>query len=159
MMRDERLQQWRELVGDSDDGEDDFEGFVLEEIGKGEESDIDLDVLVQADRLFDSDSFSEESENESRDDDKRLPEVVPPSKKRRRASKERDTITTHFSDRVRQIHEKVTKTFEDNVKEGKVLVGVTHGLPKEATPYNYFSLYLRESVGGHGRAEADRETS
>ena len=52
--RDERLQQCRELVGDSDDGEDDFEGFVLEEIVKGEESDIDLDVLVQADRIFDS---------------------------------------------------------------------------------------------------------
>ena len=74
------------MVGDSNNGEDDFEGFVLEEIVKGEESDIDLDVLVQADRLFDSDSFSKESESESRDDDERLPEVVRPSKKRCRAS-------------------------------------------------------------------------
>ena len=36
---------WRALVGESDDDEEDFHGFTLEEVKKGEESDVDLDVV------------------------------------------------------------------------------------------------------------------
>ena len=68
---------------------------------------------------------------------------------------ERDTVITHFSDRVHPIHEKVTKTFEHNVKVRKVVVGVTHRLPKEATPYDYFSLFLPEKVWEHTNKYAE----
>ena len=38
---------WQSVMGNSDDDEDDvFEGFTLEEITKKEESDIDLDIVV-----------------------------------------------------------------------------------------------------------------
>ena len=40
-------------MGDSDDnGEDDFEGFTLRGIVKGDESDIDLDIVVQNQELL-----------------------------------------------------------------------------------------------------------
>jgi len=40
-------------MGDSDDdGEEDFEGFTLQEIVKGDESDIDLDIVVQNQELI-----------------------------------------------------------------------------------------------------------
>ena len=40
-------------MGDSDDdGEDDFEGFPLQEIVKGDESDIDLDIVAQNQALI-----------------------------------------------------------------------------------------------------------
>jgi len=39
-------------MGDSDDGEDDFEGFTLWEIVTGEESDIDLNIVVQNQKLI-----------------------------------------------------------------------------------------------------------
>ena len=35
---------WKVLVGKSDDDEEDFHGFTLEEMTKGEESDVDLDM-------------------------------------------------------------------------------------------------------------------
>ena len=40
-------------MGDSDDdGEDDFEGFTLREIVKGDEFDIDLNIVVQNQELI-----------------------------------------------------------------------------------------------------------
>ena len=35
-----------------DDGKDDSEGFTLQEIVKGDESDIDLDIVVQNQELI-----------------------------------------------------------------------------------------------------------
>ena len=38
---------WKSIMGDSNDEEnDDFEGFTLREIVKGDESDIDLDLVI-----------------------------------------------------------------------------------------------------------------
>ena len=53
MADDEAWQYWRSVMGDSDDdGEEDFEGFTLQEIVKGDESDIDLDIVVQNQELL-----------------------------------------------------------------------------------------------------------
>ena len=53
MADDKAWQYWRSVMGDSDDdGEDDFEGFPLREIVKGDESDIDLDIVAQNQALI-----------------------------------------------------------------------------------------------------------
>ena len=57
MENEDGLAIWRSLVGDSDN-DSDFERFTLEEIVKGEESDVDLDMVVAQDRLdFDHSIF------------------------------------------------------------------------------------------------------
>ena len=46
-------QYWRSVMGNSDDdGGEDFEGFTLHEIVKGDESDIDLNTVVQSQQLI-----------------------------------------------------------------------------------------------------------
>ena len=48
---DRAWQYWRSVIGYSDDGGgEDVEGFILHEIVKGDESDIDLDIVVQSRR-------------------------------------------------------------------------------------------------------------
>ena len=38
---------WRAPVGESDDNEEDFHRFTLEEVTKGEEPDVDMDIVVR----------------------------------------------------------------------------------------------------------------
>ena len=64
--REELQQWWHEVMGDCDSESDDFEGFTLREIVKGEESDIDLDSVVRDEQLLEhfaadggSDNYSE----------------------------------------------------------------------------------------------------
>ena len=45
MADDEAWQYWRSVMGDSDD---DFEGFTLRDIVKGDESDIDFDTCSES---------------------------------------------------------------------------------------------------------------
>ena len=53
MADDKAWQYWRSVMGDGDDdGEDDFEGFTLQEIVKGDKSDIDLNIVVQNQALL-----------------------------------------------------------------------------------------------------------
>ena len=91
-----------------DDGEDDFEGFTLREIVKGDESDIDLDIVVQNQELirqFSPEISSSSDLNRSGSGGEKLLEaneadlpVVPgPSKEKRwkRQSKNKtDALTT-----------------------------------------------------------------
>ena len=44
MENEDLMAIWNALVGESDDDEEDFHGFTLEEMTKGEESDVDLDM-------------------------------------------------------------------------------------------------------------------
>ena len=83
-----------------------------------------------------------------------LPAVASPSqqqqqqqRKRRRMTKgQRNTVTTHFSDRTHKVDTKVTSTFDKMLEEGKVKVGVYHNLPEDATLYGYFSLLFPEAM-------------
>ena len=61
---------WRALVGESDDDEEDFHGFTLEDMTKGEESDVDLDIMVHGGILESDNELSEDnsSDNGRRDE-------------------------------------------------------------------------------------------
>ena len=90
---------WRALVGESDDDEEDFHGFTLEEVKKGEESDVDLDVvwegILQLDNELSDDSFSDNGGGnitDSASDDGDLPVPRAP-RKRKRASKQKTKKT------------------------------------------------------------------
>ena len=48
MAEEDGLALWRSIMGDSDDDSDTpFRGFILEEVVKGDELDIDLGVVIQ----------------------------------------------------------------------------------------------------------------
>ena len=50
MAEEDGLALWRSIMGDSDDDSDTpFRGFILEEVVKGDELDIDLGVVQQQD--------------------------------------------------------------------------------------------------------------
>ena len=142
-------------MGDSDSDSDDcFEGFTLREIVKGDESDIDLDVIVRDEQLTEHFGAEDGSDDHSESgDDKEadvvLPTVAGPSqpKKRQRMTKgQRNTVTTHFSDRTHKIDTKNTSTFDRMVAEGKEKVNVFHNLPADATRYDYFTLLFPETM-------------
>ena len=63
---------WRALVGDSDDDDGNaFHGFTVEEVMRGDGSDVDLDSVVQAGHSkmtsdVSDDNFSDGSANEDR---------------------------------------------------------------------------------------------
>ena len=145
-------------MGDSDDdGEDDSEGFTLREIVKGDESDIDLDIVVQNQELirqFSPEISSSSDLNRSGSgceelleaNDAELPVVAGPSKakRRKRQSKtKRDALTTRWSAQTSRVQPE--KAFQGFAEDGNIKVGVDHTLPVDATPYDYFCLLLPET--------------
>ena len=160
---DEALQFWLSVMGNSDD-ESDFEGFTVDEINKADESDVDLDIVVNNDQLHanlesTSQSGSDQNPNElseNTNSDADLPTAVGPSvrkRQKRRTKKARDDITTRWSDRTKPV--RPTKQFAgfdcDDVK-----VGVSHDLPVGSSPFEYFSLLLPEEFWNTLSSETNR---
>ena len=89
MDAEESLAIWQSLFADSD-SEGEFEGFTLEDLRKGEESDIDLDLIVKEGQLdsdfFENLSVSSVSTDSSEDSDANadLPQAVGPSRIKRK---------------------------------------------------------------------------
>ena len=86
MADDNTYEFWRAIMGNSEDEESDFEGFLLLQVnGDGDKSDGDLDLVVNNDRvLAKSDSESEVSndgvvEEDAVESDMELPVAAGPS--------------------------------------------------------------------------------
>ena len=137
MADDEAWQYWRSVMGDSDDdGEEDFEGFTLQEIVKGDESDIDLDIVVQNQELIQQFSLEISSSSDLNQsgsggeelleaNDADLPGVAGPSKAKRwqRQSKnKRDALTTWWSAQTSRVQPE--KAFQGFAEDGNFKVGV-----------------------------------
>ena len=145
-------------MGDSDDdGEDDFEGFTPQEIVKGDESDIDLNIVVQNQELirqFSPEISSSSDLNQSGSgseelleaNDADLPVVAGPSKAKRRkrqSKNKRDALTTRWSAQTLRVQPE--KAFQGFAEDGNIRVGVDHTLPVDATPYDYLCLLLPDT--------------
>ena len=148
MADDEGYQFWISIMGNSDDKESDFKGFSLEQInGRADESDVDLDLVVNNDQLltkFESDSDSEQRDNEnSEGSDINLTAAAAPrprqKRQKRTSRRERDALKTNWCDRTSCVTP--AKRFSGFEEDG-IKVGVTHDLPVGATPFEYFSLIL-----------------
>ena len=110
--RAELERQWRELFGDSDSGSDEeFHGFELCELKNlKEESDVDLDVVVNNEQLLQrmldeevSDVSSVSSPSDSDDSigaGGDLPTIARPRKRKRASVAKRNEVTSHFSSRI-----------------------------------------------------------
>ena len=144
MAAEDPWQFWLNVMGNSDDNnEEAFEGFTLRELGKGEESDTNLNLVVQQDA---SQQFNNHNESESGgEEDADLPGAAGPNQakwQKRMSKKKRNKLTTHWSAQTKEInHLKFDKLRE----EGKLEVGVSHNLPADSTPFDFFSLLLPES--------------
>ena len=144
-------------MGDSDDGEDDFEGFTLWEMVTGEESDIDLNIVVQNQELiwqFSPEISSSSDLHRSGSGGEELLEaneadlpVVPGSSKekrwKRQSKNKRDALTTRLSAQPSKMQPE--KAFQGFTEDGTIKVGIDHTLPVDATPYDYFCLMLPET--------------
>lgn len=105
---------WRAIMGESDSDEGGFEGFSLDEINKKDESDIDLDVVVNDEQLlreFESSDSDRDSDNhgDSGDSDIILPVLAAPNprrKKKRLSKQNRNELTTRWSDRTTPVQPK-----------------------------------------------------
>ena len=145
MAAEDPWQFWLNVMGNSDDDDEEaFEGFTLRELVKGEESDVDLDLVVQEDasQQFNSD-VDDESESGG-EEDADLPVAAGPSqakRQKRMSKKKRNELTTHWSAQTKEI----VPNFDELCEEGKLEVGVSHNLPADATPFDFFSLLLPES--------------
>ena len=131
---------WRALVGKSDDDEEDFHGFTLEEMTKEEESDVDLDIMVhggisESDNELSEDNSSDSGrsdERESASDDDDLP--VPAPRKHKRAGKQKTKkakVDMSWTDQTKDVtieHKFIPKPT------------VMHTLPPTATPMDSFDL-------------------
>ncbi|KAK7106183.1 piggyBac transposable element-derived protein 4-like [Littorina saxatilis] len=147
MALNEGLEVWRSILGNSDDDSDTpFEGFLLEEV-KGDESDIDLGVVIRQQDLREDfsgiSSVSPVSSSDSSGSATDLPAATGPKKrcrktKKRLTKKQRDETTVRWSDKLSTVKEETV--FEGFTHEGKV--GVSHDLPVDATPFDYFSLLI-----------------
>ena len=132
---------WKVLVGKSDDDEEDFHGFTLEEMTKGEESDVDLDIMVrggisESDNELSEDNSSDNGRSDERqrasDDDDDLP--VPASRKRKQAGKQKTKkakVDMSWTDQTKDV------TIEHKFTPKPT---VTHTLPPTATPMDSFDL-------------------
>ena len=144
---------YRRFFEDSD-SDTSFHGFEIAREVKDDESDVDLDIIVRNSDFLrrykgdgDVSCSSVSSVNTSDLDSDDLPEAKPPVKRKRVASKKaRDSVTSHFSSKTMPIEKKVTQTFEDLVSKNEVKVGVSHDLPSDATPFDFFSLFVNEEV-------------
>ena len=133
---------WRALVGESDDDEEDFHGFTLEKMTKGEESDVDLDIVVHGGILESDNELSEDnsSDNSRRDEresasDDDLPVPRAP-RKRKRASKQKTKkakVDVSWTDQIKDV------TIEHKFTPKPT---VTHTLPPTATPMDFFDLFV-----------------
>ena len=139
---------WRSIMRNSDSEDDSvFEGFSMEDNRK-DESDIDLDVLVDNDTLLDqmapSDSVSEGQSTDTGDNDVILPPVAGPSSRKRRllSKKKRNELTTRWSQTTSPVHPGTA------FDVGTTPVGPRHDLPPEADEFSYFSLLLPEDFWG-----------
>ena len=115
---------WRALIGESDDNEEDLQGFTLEEMTKGEESDVHLDIVVRGGIL---ESDNELSEDNSSDNGRR--------DERANASDDDDLPVPDLS---------WTDQTKDVTSEHKFTPKptVTHTLPPTATPMDSFHLFV-----------------
>ena len=136
-------------MGDSDNEEDDFEGFTIDDMTKQSKLDINLDLVVNNDHLlakFESGSdgdFSSEVDGDDGGDDSDVPlptAVGPTKKKQRRLTKKvRDAVTSHWSDRTHSVKPDVLFAGDKEGAEA-VKVGVSHDLPVGAPEYDFFSF-------------------
>ena len=154
MAEEDGLALWRSIMGDSDDDSDTpFHGFTLEEVVKGGESDIDLGVVRQQDLREDFSDISSvspvsASEVSSSEGDTEMPTLAPRKRHRKTQKKtqkrqtkaQRDQATIGWSDQVSEVKEETV--FKGSAEDGKI--GVSHDLPVDATPFDYFSLLLPE---------------
>lgn len=153
MGEEDGLALWHSIMGDSDDDSDTpFRGFTLEEVVKGDESDIDLGVVVRQEDLredfSDISSVSPVSASEvsSSEGDTEMPTLAPRKRRRKTQKKtqkrqtkaQRDQATIRWSDQVSEVKEETV--FQGYTEDGKI--GVSHDLPVDATPFEYFSLLL-----------------
>ena len=149
MAQEDGLVLWRSIMGDSDDDSDmPFHGFMLEEVVKGDESDTDLGDAVQQQDLredfSDISSLSPVSASEvsDREGDAEMPALAPRKRHRktqkRQTKAQKDQAMIRWSDQVSEVKEETV--FKGYTEEGKV--GVSHDLPVDATPFDYFSLLL-----------------
>ena len=141
-------------MGDSDDdGEDDFEGFTLREIVKGDESDIDLDIVVQNQELirqFSPEISSSSDLNRSGSggeelleaNDAELPVVAGPSKAKRQKRQSKNRRCIDHAVVSPDVASATRKSIQGFAEDGNIKVGVDHTLPVDATPYDYFCLLL-----------------
>ena len=156
MADEDPLEVWRAIMGDSDNEMSEFEGFTIDDLAKNDESDIDLDLVVNNDRVlanFHSESDSDRChEADGGDSDIPLPTAAGPSgrKRQKRSSKKvRDEVTVHWSDQTRPVKPKVCFAgYDGQFREGaqNVKVGVSHDLPVGASQFDFFSLLLPEGL-------------
>ena len=123
----------------------------------GEESDIDLNIVVQNQELIwqfspeissSSDLHRSGSGGEEllEANEVDLPVVPGPSKEKRwkRQSKnKRDALTKRLSAQPSKMQ--TEKAFQGFAEDGTIKVGVDHTLLVDATPYDYFCLLLPET--------------
>ena len=133
---------WRALIGESDDNKEDLQEFTLEEMTKGEESDVHLDIVVRGGILELDNELSEDNssdngrrdERESASDNDNLP--VPAPQKRKQAGKQKTKKA------------KVDVSWTDQTKDVTIAhkftpkPTVTHTLPPTATPMDSFHLFV-----------------
>ena len=149
MAEEDGLALWHSIMGDSDDDSDTpFRGFTLEEVVKGEKSDIDLRVVVRQQDLredFSDISSVSASEVSSSEGNTEIPTLAPRKRRRKTQKKTQkrqdqgsDQATIRWSDQVSEVKEETV--FKGYTDDGKI--GVSHDLPVDATPFDYFSLLL-----------------
>ena len=118
MAAEDPWQFWLNVMGNSDDDDEEaFEGFTQRELVKGEESDVDLDLVVQQDasrrfgnydddlvvqqdtsQRFDNYDDDDDSESGGEEEDADLPVAAGPiqAKRQERMSKQkRNELTTY----------------------------------------------------------------
>ena len=166
MVAEDPWQFWLNVMGNSDDDDEEaFEGFTLRELVKGEESDVDLDLVVQQDA---SQRFNNDDESESGgEEDADLPVAAGPSqaKRQKRMSKtKRNELTTCWSAQTKEIVPNLK--FDELREEGKLEVGVSHNLPAEPLHLIFFLCCYQNRFGlmwqsrptcTHNRSKKKRE--
>ena len=134
---------WRVLAGESDDDEEDFHGFTLEEVTKGEESDVDLDTVVRGQILQSDNELSEDNssdngrgdERDSANDDDDLHVPCAPRKRK-------------WAGMQKTKKAKVDVSWTDQTKDVKIehrftpKPTVNQTLPPTATPMDFLDLFV-----------------
>ena len=140
-MEDEDLMAiWKALVGESDDDEEDFHGFTLEEMTKGEESDVDLDIVVHGGILeLDNELLEDNSSDNGRRDERESTndnDNLPAPQKRKQAGKQKTKkakVDVSWTDQTKDV------TIEHKFTPKPT---VTHTHPPTATPIDVFDLLV-----------------
>lgn len=162
MAEEDAFEFWRAIMGDSEDEESDFEGFALHEVDGGDESDVDLDLVVNNDRILAN--FNEEIEDsgenvsdfEEGDSDTELPVAAGPSQRKKgkkSSKKEKNEVHTNWASPTQTVK---PLTFAGYDKEQSYKVGVSHDLPVGAEPFEYFCLLVPDVFWNTIAAETNR---